>query len=297
MKKKYQSDFDFFTAPVNPGPSKSPAVPPPAAVPLDIIPPAQQPQSPPFTLPRMRLAVLSWLYDRKPTGLALAVPTRFRKYQADVAAFWSLPARRRPRPGMTAIVEIRLGRDHCWPDCSGKEELLKRLRELKIAKEKIEASIRATEPRLRDADTLFDEYQSWNYLGSANPDYQPCLRSIEKAEHALYNGSRFEQIRRALLAEYTYLAVPEGTVTPDEIAYGWGLLHVTADLRILTIKEAVRWECPEENKFHLVHNIAAASLKDVLFANGVNVQNDGRKILTSPPRRRRKTVDTHEISE
>ena len=144
------------------------------------------------------------------------------------------------------------------------------------------------EPNLREGDTLFEEFQSWNYLATVDSEYHKCLRAIENNEYALYRGSRFEQIRRALLAEYTYLAVPERTVSVEEIAHGWGLLYISQNMEVFTVKEAVRWECPLENKLHLIHNIATANLRDVLFAHGVVPQRDGRAVITQTPRRRRK---------
>jgi len=92
------------------------------------------------------------------------------------------------------------------------------------------------------------------------------------------------------LAEYTYLAVPERTVAVDEIANGWGLLYISPAMEVFTVKEAVRWECPVENKLHLIHNIATANMREVLFAHGVVPQRDGRILVTPAPRRRRKTI-------
>jgi len=288
MKKHQEDTFDFFdpvTAAAIPLPV--PPLPAASAPEPEPVPVAPRESTPIFTLPKMRQTLLSWLYERQPAGIGLAVPTRFQKFQADLAAFWSMPGVRHPQPGKTLIIEIRLDRDQCWPDCSGKEELLASLRELKSRKEELESRIREREPGLRDGDTLFEEFQSWNYLGTTDPEYHKCLRAIEKNEYALYRGSRFEQIRRALLAEYTYLAVPEHTVSPEEIAHGWGLLYISRQMEVFTVKEAIRWECPLENKLHLIHNIAAANLKDVLFAHGVTPQRDGRTVIAAPPRRRR----------
>jgi hypothetical protein len=236
----------------------------------------------------MKRAVLAWLAAGGPTGLALSVPTRISKYQADAAAFWSVPGRKRLMyPEKTVIVEIRKSREQCWPDCSRHEELLPLLRLEKEKKVAIESVIRKEEPELKDTDTLFPEYESWDYRRSRNKNYHSCLRRIEKIEHALYKGSRFEQIRRAHVADYLYLAVPEGTVAPQELADGWGLLFIRKDMSVEIVKEAENWNCPPENKLHLVQNIAACTLKNTLFANGITVAKNGKTSFIPVPRKRR----------
>ena len=128
MKKDQDDTFDFFdpvTTAAIPLPVQRDVVPPKVAVPPVAL------SAPVFTLVKMRQALLAWLIERQPAGLGLSVPTRFQKFQADLAAFWSLPGGHHPQPGKTMIIETRLNRDQCWPDCSGKEELLSSLRDLK----------------------------------------------------------------------------------------------------------------------------------------------------------------------
>ena len=237
----------------------------------------------------MKRAILGWLIPQKPSGAALSVPTRVSKYCADVAAFWSSPGKKRlMHPDKTLIVEIRRSREQCWPDCSRQEELLPLLREKKEEKASLETEIRKNEPELRETDTLFPEYESWDYKSSKNKKYQRCLRQLEDIEHALYKGSRFEQIRRAHVADYLYLAVPAGTVLPNELADGWGLININSDMTTEVIKEADTWECPEINKLHLIQHIATSSKKSLLFANGVNELSTGKVSFTPIPKKRRK---------
>ncbi len=237
----------------------------------------------------IKRSVLGWLTLQNPTGFGLGVPTRFYKYKADIAAFWSVPIRKLLRPTRTVIVEIRHHREKCWPDCGRKNELLPLLRQKKEEKRGIEAVIRKNEPHLKDSDTLFAEYESWSYTESTNKDYPAVCKEIEELEHALYNGSRFEQIRRAKVAEHLYLAVPENSVHPHELADGWGLLYINSDYQTKVVKEADSWGCPLNNKMHLIQNIAAQSSADVLFSHGIRVSGKGKIIFTPMPHRRRGT--------
>ena len=239
----------------------------------------------------MRRAVAGWLLPEEPTGMAMMVPAKISKFQADVAAFWSKPVKQNGRkilyPVKTAMIEIRHGREQCWPDCANRNELLPLLREEKEKRRKIEAVIRKKEPELRLGDNLFPEYESWNYRYSTNKEYHRSRDRINEIERALYNGSRFEKLRQAQLADYLYLAVPAGSVHPHELADGWGLLYVDKKLKVKLVKQPDIWNCPLENKFHLVQNISAASLKDVLFTHGMNLNKNGKVRFVRTPRRRR----------
>ena len=133
---------------------------------------------------------------------------------------------------------------------------------------------------------LFPEIEYWNYEGTVNPEYKPCLAKLAEFESALYRGSRFERIREGAVANELYLAVPAGLIRPDELAEGWGLLSVSNDLSVEVVCEAVHFDCPGEHMLHLSQNIAASSLRDVLFSHGIYQEPDGRISYRRPPRMR-----------
>ena len=240
----------------------------------------------------IRRAVVGWLLPEEPSGIGLMVPTRISRFQADVAAFWSKSVRQEGRkilyPVKTAIIEIRHDREQCWPDCAAKNELLPMLRIEKARRDELETIIHKNEPELRLDDNLFPEYESWDYARSTNKEYHKCKDRLNEIELALYNGSRFDKIRQAQLADYLYLAVPTGSVHPHELADSWGLLYVSNNFKVQLIKEPDTWNCPMENKLHLVQNISAACLKNMLFTNGINVDKNGNSSFVRLPRRRKK---------
>jgi hypothetical protein len=234
----------------------------------------------------MQQAVIGWLLPQNPNGIGLRVPTRLSRFMADIAAFWSTPQRQLLQPAKTVIVELRDNREQCWADCADREKLLKELRKQKENKELLETEIRTTEPQLKELDNLFDEYQSWNYAASSNINYHKCLKKIEKLQHSLYKGSKFEQIRSGHVATHLYLAVPQGEVHAGELADGWGLLYIDAEMNISVIKSPVEQESPLSNRLHLVQNIAAAGIKSVAFENGV-VESREKIFFVKRPHRRR----------
>lgn len=244
----------------------------------------------------IRRAVLRWLEQTAPppTGVATQVVTRIQRTRADVAAFWSAPVRnsgaegpgRVLAPVRTAIIQCYAEREECWPECSRSQELLPRLKGLKKELADAEAAIRAAEPHLRDPNALFEEYAVWRYEESRNRTYHRLRRAISRVERSLYEGSSFERIRSAQLADHLYLAVPAGLVEGSELADGWGLLWVDDDLTVRVIVPAEARETLPANRFHLVQNIAAAAKASELLANGV-AQRGNEVILTRPMRRRR----------
>ncbi len=240
---------------------------------------------------KCKQAVLRWLLAMDPTGIGMNVPTRISRFQVDIGAFWSAPDRKRQlHPRKTAIVEMRFERCNCWPDISKHEDLLGSLREVKNEKQQLEAQIRHDEPELRVGDNLFTEIEDWDYAGSHNPRYHLCLKRLEEIQHALYAGSRFEQIRRAHSADFLYLAVPSGLIDARELANGWGLLYIEDNFEVKEIKKAQQEETSSDCKLHFIQNLAASAMKSALFAAGVNINNDGKVTCTLPPRRRGKKL-------
>lgn len=283
MKKK-QTSFNLF------GESQESSPSPKTCARTNDIPeklPEKTEAARPLTPLKMKQAVLQWLAKQNPHGIATKVATRISKYQVDVAAFWSLPAGTRRRVEKTVLVEIRNDRDHCWPDCGNRETILKNIRELKAEKASLEKVIERTESHLKASDTLFEEYDCWDYEKSRNADYHKCLNKLDNLQHSLYKGSRLELIRQSQTADFIYVAFPEGIIHADELIDGIGLLAIKDNLEIEEIKTPDVLNCKEENRNHIVQNIAIACRKSLLFANGINISTN-KVFVTCPPRRRRK---------
>lgn len=239
----------------------------------------------------IRRAVMAWLAKFTPSSVGVMVPTRISKYRAGVAASWSKAVSKNGRktlyPYKTVIVEIRTEKDSCAIECGKDSGLTSILAAEKERKTRLEANIRKNEPDLKFTDTLFTDIETWDYSKSKSKDYSKCCRKIEELERNIYNGSKFERIRQALLADYLYLAVPVGLVKKEKIADGWGLLYVNRDMSVDLVAEPENWNCPIDNKMHLVQNIAKASTNVLYNANGILLAKNGRTKLVRIPKRRR----------
>ena len=264
-------------------------------LPKDPIPAAAKPSGVKHALQR---AVLRWLLvEDGPAGAAFDVPTRILKFRADVAAFWNKPVRNPLgegpgyllRPTKSVIVQCYTERGACWADCTKAAEILPLMDAKRQVRDQLEAAIREAEPELRDPNALFEEYAEWHYEKSLNPAYGPLRDEIHQLEHALLEGTTFEQIRSAEVADQLYLAVPAGLVKPTELADGWGLLWVEKDLGVTVMKEAEARACHDILRLHLVQNIAAAATRAVMFGAGVSRRaGQGKVCFVKPPRGHRR---------
>ena len=239
----------------------------------------------PLNRMQLKRAALAFLASLKPSGLAQNVPTAGGRWRTDTAAFWLEQNKKRSRVSRTVLAEVRTEQE-AETECADHAEQLNLLKLAKLQREDLEAEIRRTEPHLLDTGVLFPEIEYWDYEETVNPAYKECLGRIRNYETALYQGSRFERLRRANVANELYLAVPEGLLKPEEVAQGWGLLYVSRKLKISVVKQADRIECPQENMLHLSQNIAASSLNDVLFAHGIGIASNGNVQFRRPPHRR-----------
>jgi hypothetical protein len=239
----------------------------------------------------IRRAVMVWLAKFTPYSVGVMVPTRVSKYRAGVAASWSKTVSKKGRktlyPYKTAIIEIRTEKDSCVLECGKKGGLNYLLAIAKDWKAQLEVGVRENEPDLKLTDTLFSDIEAWDYSKSENKDYLKCCKKIEELERNINNGSRFERIRQALLADYLYLAVPRRLVKKEDIVDGWGLLYVNEDMSLDLVAESENWNCPTENKMHLVQNIAKASTSVLYNANGILLAKNGRAKFIRVPRKKR----------
>ncbi len=244
-------------------------------------------KEPKMKLFKLRQYLLGWILQQNPTGLGINIPTRISYYRADIAAFWSVAINKLLTPRQTMIIEIRHDREACWPDCADKDKLLELLRQTKTIKTELEERIKAEEPELVDNNVLFEEYRGWNYHESKNSYYHDICRKVEKIEHAIYKGSRFEMIRSGQVADLLYLAVPKNSVTVAEVADGWGLLYFDKTGKVTEVKSPDNWNCSMAKRQHLIQNIAAVNSKDMLFKHGIKNAADGSISFSKAPRRRR----------
>ena len=246
-------------------------------------------------MPRAELKqrVLAYLAALKPDAIALNVPVRRSKFTVGAACAFIEPRGKAHHNCVTKTIAIEIFNDRvdCLPDYSNNSASYSRLRTMEQEKSELEAAIRRDEPELRGGCDLFpdDDFAEYDYRASRKYPYMRLLRRIERTRHAIFRGSRLENIRRANAADYLYLAVPQGAIEQHELAPGWGLLEITPELEVIERSAApdLSDNVSAAGRNHLALNIARAAIGNVLFANGI--LHDAQEITVYPtPRRRRK---------
>lgn len=239
----------------------------------------------PFDAKNIRRAALAFLASLSPDALAADVPTRYRKYVVDGAAFWSRTNKKgKAEVYRTAIIDVLTEADAA--KLGSTEEIICRLSEAKNTLEEVKARLRKEEPSLKINDSLFAEEEKWDYSRTKDPAYHETEVRIRELEKALFAGTKFDKLRKSSVATEYYAIVPENLINASSVAEEWGLVYILPDLSFKLVKEAGKLSGTEENMNSLALNIGRMSLQNVLFANGIVQEQEGPKVVR-PPRKRR----------
>ncbi len=234
-------------------------------------------------------AALAFLSSLAPAGVASQVSTRRCTFKVSAAAFWW--GKERKTIEKTAIVVAGCDAGECFAAGGFSPERIERIRELEARRDELEALIREREPGLAASDDLFDEFRTWNYAGSTNPEYHSVANALDAELRALRRGSRLELYRRAGVADYCYLALPEAQLAAGAPLPEWGAVAITPQGGFRLVREA-----PEQPEIlpmarrRLAENIAAAARDAVWFAAGLESASGGRIVYRQRPRKRRKIL-------
>lgn len=249
----------------------------------------------------LRRAAFKWLadlrFDDKP-AIGIDIPARGSALKVDVAAAWLTQTKTKLhdgktatilQPAETAVIICATDREDCWPECAEPEKIIAEIARLKLEVADMEKHIRETEPELRDSTMLFDEFAAWNYANSKNNDYHLCHKRLAQLEYSLFKGSRLARICNAQAANKIFLAVPKGTLDPDEVCGVWGLLEVDVkSLEATLAKDAQTMKSPDEIKNSLALAIAHGSTQQAADCLGLKLHDDKPADVLRMPRFSRK---------
>ena len=232
----------------------------------------------------LQQAALAFMVSLNPEALAVNVPTRTAKFRATAAGLWRHAGRKGNTITRTALVVMYEDIGHCFADCAGREERLKKIASLQEEKTALEALIRMNEPHLAAADDLFSEFRTWDYASSENREYHRLCRKLKRELDEISHGSKLERIRRAGVADQCYLALPRNMAEPELIPEEWGVVELFPELpRFRLLREAAYLsDITPSARASFAVRIAASAAEAVRFCNGVDRSGALRKL----PRRR-----------
>ena len=205
---------------------------------------------------RLKRLALLWAQAQGYSACALEVSLPHCRYRADVAAY-------RPKPsgvGLTAIFECKqalpdLRRDNC---CS--VAVRARLETIYRRRQILERNLRVHYPNLRIADSLFPEFDSYDFAAIEHHGYARVLRELSALQNCLFDCTKFEKLLRYRCANLFFLVLPNELFEEIEIPVGWGAL-VESDGAISLARKPVRHENAPENRLRFLQRIAAAGTR------------------------------------
>ncbi len=151
-------------------------------------------------------------------------------YRADVAAA------ARGADGRTAVFECKQARADLLKDARREEEARRKVDELSARLRKLEELIGGHRPDLRKGETLFPEFDAWDFSGIDHETHRRVLAELATWQERALGGTKFAKLFRWRGADYFYLVSEEGIFAEAEIPAGWGLLVRRGEALVLARK-------------------------------------------------------------
>ena len=196
-------------------------------------------------------------------------------YRADVVAC------ARGTAGRTAIFECKQARADLLKDARGEAEARRRVAELAERRAKLEALIGGHRPDLRRGESLFPEFDAWDFSGLEHATHRRVLAELATWQQRLQRGTKFAKLFRWRAADFLYLVSEEGIFAEAEVPAGWGLLVRRGEA--LELARAPVWTEPgAEVRPALLESIAVAATRAVWREAGVQFPAPGSTSAKTP---------------
>lgn len=195
----------------------------------------------------LKRAGLFWAQVQGYRIAALEVRVPSSPYRADVAGYnpagvavdWDHPPAGEPEAagdaadgfslGKTMIMECKQARPDFLNDSKPLDETMARLKTLYERCEKLERQLGIHFPNLRSGDTLFPDYQGYEFGELNHKGYRKLVKEIRMLKNRVYGKTKFERLVRYQCANLYYLVTAPGIVEEHELPTHWGWLEVRPD--------------------------------------------------------------------
>jgi hypothetical protein len=205
---------------------------------------------------RLKRLACIWAQAQGYSVCATEVSLPHCRYRADVAAF-----RERREGGRAAIFECKqalpdLRRDNC--DSASARQ---RLELLQTRRSVIERNLRVHYPTLRTGESLFPDYDAWDFSDLEHRSYSRVLRSGAALQQRLIDCTKFDKLARYHCANLFYLVIAEPLRDAVfEMPRGWGLL-VEAGETLQLVRKPLWHETTPDARLRFLRRVAAAATR------------------------------------
>jgi hypothetical protein len=174
------------------------------------------------------------------------------------------PRRRRwvPALGATAVFECKASRADYLRDSRSLTATAERLERLAARRVQYEEVLKLYYPSIRNGDTLFPEYETFEFERPGYEPYQRLIGEIRRLNARLHLNTKFEQLVSWKAANLHYVVTSPGLFRPHELPFGWGLLIANGQTLELAIRPLL-CEADEAQRLALLHRIAMAGTRAV----------------------------------
>lgn len=222
----------------------------------------------------LKKLALDWAQAKGYVACGIEVRLPSCGYRADVVAYKPGTLRtevedartRQPRSlsvpvvGTTAIFECKQIKADFLRDGRLIDRTASRLKSLDERRLTLERLLKLHYPSLRQGDSLFQDFESYDLTRIDHAGYHRVIREIEWLKSRLYDKTKFEKLVRYRCANLFYVVVEQGVVEGHELPVGWGLLEHregTLELR----RKPIWQEAPEANRLALLQRIAVSGTR------------------------------------
>lgn len=172
-------------------------------------------------------------------------------YRADVAAMG------RGAQTTCAVFECKQARADLLKDSHDDAATRRKLSAALRRRAKLEKLLGVHRPDLRRGDSLFAEFDAWDFGALEHNGYHRLLTEIAQLQGRLVDGTKFAKMLRYQSADFLYLVVEDDIYADAEIPAGWGLLVRRDDALHLQRKPA-RLQPSSDQRRALLESIAVA---------------------------------------
>jgi hypothetical protein len=213
---------------------------------------------------------LRWAREHRLPLAAAEVRIPRSGYRADAVAASAHPA---AAAGRVAVFECKQAREDLLRDCADEPGLQRRARELGARLAELRALIGGHRPDLRRGETLFPEFDDYDFGGLRHETLHAVEAQLQHAQRRLLGSVKFARLHRYAPADYLYLVTEPEVLAEHEVPVGWGWL-VRAGAALELRLPPARHETGPELRLLWLERIAAAgsraTLKSLPAAGGLN---------------------------
>ncbi len=213
---------------------------------------------------RLKTLALAWAQSNGLPIAATEVRMPRSRFRVDVAACARGPA------GRAVVFECKQARADLLKDAHAETITQRRLAELLERRTRLEALMAVHRPDLRRSETLFPEFDAWDFSGIEHRAYRTVLAEIGMLQSRVIRGTKFSRMVRYRCADLLYLVVEDGIFAPAEIPAGWGLLRRCGETLELARAPAAL-DASTEQRLALLESIALAGTRAVNRSVGISI--------------------------